>query len=130
MEQPMRKKKLLFIMSGADPDKPDTCSAPLFQATVAAALSHDVEVIFTGIAGRLTLPGVAESIEVNIESHQTLYEVIKEAYRAGVSFKACNTSHISLQIAGQEMIEEVEEKIGAAYVINEALQDDTVVFTY
>jgi predicted peroxiredoxin len=126
----MSKKKLLFVMSGADPDKPDTCNAPLFQATVAAALSHDVEVIFTGISGTLTLPGVAENIEVNIESHQTLYDVIREAYNAGVSFKACNTCHASLQMAGQEMIEEIEEKVGAAYVIHEALQDDTVVFTY
>jgi predicted peroxiredoxin len=126
----MNKRKLLFVLSNADPEKPETCSAPLFQATVAAALSHDVEVIFTGISGRLALPGVAEDIEVNIESHQTLHDVIKEAYKAGVSFKACNTCHVSLQIAGQELIGEVDGRVGAAYVINESLQDDIVLFTY
>lgn len=123
-------KKILIVMSNADPDKPETCSAPLFQATVAAALGHEVEVILTGVTGKLAMPGVADAIEVNVESHETLAEVIAEAYKAGVSFKACNTCHVSLKIAGQEMIPEVEEKVGAAYMINEALDADTLTLTY
>ena len=126
----MSEKKILIVMSNADPDKPETCIAPLFQATVAAALGNDVEVILTGISGKIAVPGVAAAIEVNVESHETLAEVIAEAYKAGVSFKACNTCHTSLKIAGQELIPEVEERIGAAYVIGEALDDNTVTLTY
>lgn len=123
----MNKKKLLIIMSNSDPSKPEGCYAPLFQATVAAALSYDVEVVFTGISGQIAVGDMAEKTEVNIESHRTLYDIIKEAHKAGVSFKACNTS---LKMAGEDLIAEVEEKVGAAYVINEAMDENTITFTY
>ncbi|MBN4063546.1 DsrE family protein [Cardiobacterium sp. AH-315-I02] len=123
----MNKKKLLIIMSNADPLKPESCYAPLFQATVAAALSHDVEVVFTGISGQLAIAGKAEQVEINLESHSTIYDIIKEAFGAGVTFKACNTS---LKMAGEELITELEERVGAAYVINEAMDDNTITFTY
>lgn len=123
----MNKKKLLIVMSNADPDKPESCYAPLFQATVAAALSHEVEVIFTGISGQLVIAGFANKIEINLDTHQTMYDVIQEAHKAGVSFKACNTS---LKMAGEKLIPEVEERIGAAYVIDEAMENNTITFTY
>jgi predicted peroxiredoxin len=123
----MSKKKLLIVMSNSDPAKPEGCYAPLFQATIAAALSFDVEVVLTGTAGQLAIAGVAERVEMNLDTHSTLYDIIKEAHGAGVSFKACNTS---LKMAGEELIAEVEEKVGAAYVIDEAMDDDTVTFTY
>lgn len=123
----MSKKKLLIIMSNSDPANPEGCYAPLFQATIAAALSHDVEVVLTGISGQLAIGDNAEKVEVNLESHRSLYDIIKEAHAAGVSFKACNTS---LEMAGEDMIPEVEEKVGAAYVIDEAMDDNTLTFTY
>ena len=114
-------------MSNADPEKPDTCYAPMFQATVAAALSIDVEVVLTGISVQLAISGNAATVEVDLDSHRTVYDLIKEAHEAGVSFKACNTS---LRMAGENLIEEIEERVGAAYVIDEALDDNTVTFTY
>lgn len=123
----MNKKKLLIIMSNADPLKPDSCYAPLFQATVAAALSHDVEIVFTGTSGQLAIAGKAEEVEINLESHRTIYDIIKEAHNAGVSFKACNTS---LKMAGEDLIPELQEKVGAAYVIGEAMDENTLTFTY
>ena len=123
----MSNKKLLIIMSNSDPSKPEGCYAPLFQATIAAALSHDVEVVLTGTSGRLAVIDVAKNVEINLDTHSTLYDIIHEAHHAGVSFKACNTS---LKMAGEEMIEEVDERVGAAYVINEAMDDNTVTFTY
>jgi uncharacterized protein len=123
----MKKKKLLIIMSNSDPSKPEGCYAPLFQATTAAALSHEVEVVFTGSSEWLALIGNAEKAEINLESHRTLYDIIKEAHKAGVSFKACNTS---IRTAGTDLIEEIDEKVGAAYVIGEAMDKNTVTFTY
>lgn len=120
-------KKLLIIMSNSDPAQPDGCYAPLFQATIAAALSHDVEVVFTGISVQLAIGDNAEKAEVNLETHRTIHDIIKEAHQAGVSFKACNTS---LQMAAEELIEEVEERVGAAYVIGEAMDENTITFTY
>lgn len=121
------RKKLLIVMSNADPSKPEACYAPLFQATVAAALSYDVEVVLTGISVQLAIVGNAEKVEVNLDTHSTLYDVIQEAHRAGVCFKACNTS---LKVAGLELIAEVEERVGAAYVVGEAMEKTTVTFTY
>ena len=120
-------KKLLIIMSNADPAKPDSCYAPLFQATIGAALSHEVEVVFTGVSVQLVIAGIAEKIEMNLDTHSTLYDIIQEAHSAGVSFKACNTS---LRMSGDDLIAEVEEKVGAAYVIDEAMDDNTITFTY
>lgn len=114
-------------MSNSDPVKPEACYAPLFQATVAAALSHDVEVVFTGVSAQLALADNAEKVEINLESHRTIYDIIHEAYDAGVSFKVCNTS---LKMAGQDLIAEVEERVGAAYVIAEAMDENTLTFTY
>lgn len=123
----MNKKKLLIIMSNSDPALADGCYAPLFQATIAAALSHEVEVVFTGMSARLAIPDIAEQAEVNLETHRTLYDIIKEAHQAGVSFKVCNTS---LKMAAEELIAEVDERVGAAYVIAEAMDDNTLTFTY
>jgi predicted peroxiredoxin len=121
------KKKLLIVMSNSDPSKPEGCYAPLFQATIAAALSHEVEVVLTGTSVQLALAGNAKKVEINLQTHSTLYDIIHEAYEAGVTFKACNTS---LEMAGEELIEEVEEKVGAAYVIDEAMDDNTITLTY
>lgn len=123
----MNKKKLLIVMSNSDPINPEGCYAPLFQATIAAALSHDVEVVLTGLSGQLAIVGIAEKAEVNLESHRTIYDIIKEAHAAGVIFKACNTS---LEMAGEDLIDEVEERVGAAYVIDEAMDENTTTFTY
>lgn len=123
----MNKKKLLIIMSNTDPERPDSCYAPLFQATIAAALSHDVEVVFTGLAAQLVIGDNAKKAEVNLETHRTIHDIIKEAFEAGVVFKACNTS---LTMAAEDVIDEVEEKVGAAYVIAEAMDENTLTFTY
>ena len=41
-------KKLLIVLANSDPENPEEFSAPLFQAMVAAAMQHSVEVVFTG----------------------------------------------------------------------------------
>ena len=123
----MNKKKLLMVMANSDPANPEGFYAPLFQATVAAAMSHEVEVIFTGLSGSLAVAGNAEKVELNIETHRTMYDVIQEAHRAGVIFKVCTPS---LKLWGENLISEIEETVGAAYVIAEAMDDETVTFTY
>ena len=123
----MNKKKLLIIMSNADPLQPESCYAPLFQATVAAALSYDVEVVFTGTSVQLAIADNAAEVEIDLQSHRTLYDIIKEGHSAGVTFKVCNTS---LKMAAAELISELEERVGAAYVIGEAMDDNTLTLTY
>ncbi len=119
--------KLLIVMVNTDPRNPSELGSPFFQATVAAAMEYEVEVILTGRAGELAVKGVAEKILAQKDSSKTIYEVIKDAHEAGVKFKVCTPT---LEQWGDELIPEIEEVVGGAYIISEAMDDDTVTFTY
>ena len=120
-------KKLLVILANADPDNAEEVGAPLFQATVAAAMSHDVEIVITGHTGKLATVGHAEKLEINHETHRTVYDVIKEAHKAGVVFKI---SAPTVDVWSEDLIPEIDESVGTGYVVAEAMDDDTVTFTY
>jgi len=119
--------KLLIVMVNTDPKNPDELGAPLFQATVAAAMEHQVEVVLTGRAGQLAVRGFAEKLPVKEGSPKTVYDSIKDAHEAGVKFKVCTPT---LELWGDDLIPEIEETVGGAYVISQAMDDDVVTFTY
>jgi uncharacterized protein len=119
--------KLLIVMVNTDPTNGSELGAPFFQATVAAAMEYEVEVILTGRAGELAKKGVAEKLFVQEGSTKSVYEFIKDAAEAGVHFKVCTPT---LELWGADLIPEIEETVGGAYVISEAMDDDTVTFTY
>lgn len=119
--------KLMLVLVNSDPSNPLELGPPFFQATVAAAMEYDVEIIFTGRACELALNGVAEKIVIPGQNDKTLYHLIKDAHEAGVSFKVCTPT---LEIWGDDFIKEVNETVGGAYVISEAMDDSTVTFTY
>lgn len=119
--------KLLIIMVNSDPRNPDEVSAPIFQATVAAAMEYEAEIILTGRSGELAAKGVAEKIATPGDSSKSLYHLIREAHEAGVRFKVCATS---LKEQHEELIPEIEETVGGAYIVSEAMDDKTVTLTY
>lgn len=119
--------KLLIVMVNADPDTPVVLGAPLYQATVAAAMEYDVEVILAGISAKLAVRGVAEKIFLKEGAQKSVYDIIREAHEAGVKFKVCG---LPLEAAGGDFIPEIDEVVGDAYVISEAMDDTTVTFTY
>lgn len=119
--------KLLIVMVNTDPDKPAAISAPFFQATVAAAMEYEVEIILTGLAGKLAIRGVAERIFFKEGSQKTAYDVMREAHEAGVKLKVCTPA---LDMWGSDFIPEIDETVGGAYVISEAMDDNTVTLTY
>src|SRR5690606_9032663 len=110
-----------------DPRNPSELGAPFFQATVAAAMEYEVEVIFSGRAGELAKKGVAEKLFVQEGSSKSVYDFIKDAHQAGVKFKVCTPT---LELWGDDLIPEIEETVCGAYIISEAMDDDTVTFTY
>ena len=119
--------KLIIVLMNSDPTNPSEVGAPFFQAAVAAAMDYEVEVLITGRAGELAKKGVAENIQVREGSNRTVYDYIKEAHEAGVRLKVCTPT---LEIWGEDIIPEIEETVGGAYLISEAMDDGTVVFTY
>ncbi|KPK05377.1 MAG: 50S ribosomal protein L33 [Betaproteobacteria bacterium SG8_39] len=119
--------KLLIVMVNTDPKNPEELGAPFFQASVAAAMEYGVEVVLTGRAGQLAVRGFAEKLHVKQGSPKTVYDFIKDAHEAGVKFKVCTPT---LELWGDDLIPEIEETVGGAYVISQAMDDDVVTFTY
>ena len=119
--------KLMIVMVNTDPKNGSELGAPFFQATVAAAMDYEVEVILTARAGELAKKGVAENLYVKEGSPKSVYDFIKDAHEAGVHFKVCTPT---LELWGDELIPEIEETVGGAYVIQNAMDDDVVTLTY
>lgn len=119
--------KLLIVMVNSDPRNPTELGAPFFQATVAAAMEYEVEIIFTGRAGELAKQGVAETLVLEDGRGRTVYDFIRDAHEAGVRFKVCTPT---IELWGDDLIPEIEETVGGAYLISEAMDDGTVTFTY
>ena len=119
--------KLMIVMVNTDPKNPAELGAPFFQAAVAAAMDYEVEVILTARAGELAKKGVAEKLYVKEGSPKSVYDFIKDAHEAGAHFKVCTPT---LDLWGNDLIPEIEETVGGAYVIQKAMDDDVVTFTY
>ncbi|MBZ0071240.1 MAG: DsrE family protein [Thiohalobacteraceae bacterium] len=119
--------KLLIIMVNTDPRNGTELGAPFFQATVAAAMEYEVEIVLTGRSGELAKKGIAEHLYVQEGSSKSVYDYIKDAHEAGVVFKVCTPT---LELWGEDLIPEISETVGGAYIISEAMNDDTVTFTY
>jgi predicted peroxiredoxin len=123
-------EKLLIVMVNTDPRHGAELGAPFFQATVAAAMEFDVEVVMTGGAGELAKKGVAENLYVQEGSDKSVYDFITDAHEAGVKFSACTPTLDLLGVDKSGLIDEVEEIVGGAYVITQAMDEDTCVMTY
>ena len=119
--------KLMIIMVNTDPKNGPELGAPFFQATVAAAMEYEVEIILTAGAGALAVRGVADKLYIKEGSPKSVYDFMKDAHEAGVKFKVCTPT---LDLWGEDLIPEVDETVGGAYVISKAMEDDVVTFTY
>lgn len=119
--------KLLIVMVNTDPAHGSELGAPFLQATVAAAMEYDVEIILSGLAGQLAVRGVAEKLYTHEDGQKSVYEIMQEAHEAGVVFKV---STLTLELWGHDLIPEIQETVGGAYIISEAMDEATVVFTY
>jgi len=124
-------KKLIIIMVNTDPRNGEELGAPFFQATVAAAMDYEVEVVCTATAGQLMKKGVAEKLVVKPGSPKTVYDFIKDAHEAGVKFYCCSPNLDLFDMTEKDLIPECEGIVGGAKVIEEVMEDDNArVLTY
>ncbi len=123
--------KMLIIMANTDPRNVEELGAPIFQASVAAAMEYDVEVVCTATAGRLMKKGVAESLFVKEGSPKSVYDFIKDAHEAGVKFYCCSPNLDLFDMSKEDLIPECEGIVGGAYLIEQIMEDEnTRVLTY
>jgi len=123
-------KKLVIVMANTDPRNGEELGAPFFQASVAAAMDYEVEVICTATAGRLMRKGVAENLRVKDGSPKSVYEFIKEAHEAGVKFMCCSPNLDLFDMTKEDLIPECSGIVGGAYLIEEVMESDCKVLTY
>lgn len=123
-------KKLLIVLANTDPRNGEELGAPFFQASVAAAMDYEVEVICTATAGRLMKKGVAETLVVKPGSPKTVYDFIKDAHEAGVKFYCCSPNLDLFDMTKDELIPECSGIVGGAHVIEEVMESDCKVLTY
>ena len=117
-------KKLLIMMANTDPRNPEELGAPFFQATVAAAMDYEVEVVCTATSGKLLKKGVAEKLFVKAGSPKSVYDFIKDAHDAGVKFYCCSPNLDLFDMTVDDLIPECEGILGGAAVIEKVMEDD------
>jgi predicted peroxiredoxin len=123
--------KMLIIMANTDPRNGEELGAPIFQASVAAAMDYEVEVICTATAGRLMKKGVAEKLFIKEGSPKSVYDFIKDAHDAGVKFFCCSPNLDLFDMSKEDLIPECEGIVGGAYLIEQVMEEEgTRVLTY
>lgn len=120
-------KKLFILLVNTDPDHADEVAAPFYMAAAAAALGAEVEIAFAGRSARLAVADVATRMATRDEGGQTLYDFIRMAAGQGVRFVVCSQARRNLEGA---LIAEIDETVGAAWMMARALDDDTVTLSF
>lgn len=123
-------KKLIVVMANSDLRNGEELGAPVFQASVAAAMGYSVEVMCTGTTGRLLKKGVAEGLRLKAGDKQTIYDIIKEAHSAGVKFICCSPSLDLFEFHKSDLIPECDRIVGGAYLIEAVMEGEAKVLTY
>lgn len=123
-------KKLVIVMANTDPRNGEELGAPIFQATVAASMEYEVEVICTATSGRLMKKGVAEKLVVKEGSPKSVYDFIKDAHDAGVRFLCCSPNLDLFDMKKEDLIPECDGIVGGAYLVEEIMEEDCKVLTY
>ena len=122
--------KLIIVMANTDPRNGEELGAPFFQASVAAAMEYDVEVICTATSGQLMRKGVADKLFVKPGSPKSVYDFIKDAHEAGVKFMCCSPNLDLFDMTKDDLIPECSGIVGGAYLIEEIMESDCKVLTY
>lgn len=123
-------RKLIIVLANASPHSDESICPPIFQASVAASMGHQVEVVCTGAAAEVLRNGVAEAVHVKAAECRSVYDFIKEAHAAGVRFHCFSTGLDSCAMRKDDLIAECSGVIGAAHFIEEIMSDDCRVLTY
>ena len=122
--------KLVVVMANTDPRNGEELGAPIFQASVAAAMDYEVEVICTATSGKLMKKGVAETLFVKEGSPKSVYEFIKDAHEAGVKFYCCSPNLDLFDMSEADLIPECDGIVGGAHLIEAVMEDDCKVLSY
>jgi hypothetical protein len=119
-------KVTVFVTSG--PATPQRCATPFYMAHIAAAMDNEVEMIFQIDGVLLMKKGVAETL-VAKEGGKLIIDFLREAKEAGVEMRVCSAALQLHDMTEEDLIEECDGVVGAAYMTDVGLDSD-LVLTY
>ena len=122
--------KLVIVMANTDPRNGEELGAPIYQASLAAAMDYEVEVICTGGSGQLMRRGVADKLFVKKGSDKTVYDFIKDAHAGGVKFYNCAANYDLFDMDIKDLVPECSGTVGGAYLIEQVMMDGNRVLSY
>lgn len=117
-------KVTIFMTSG--PDTPQRCATPFYMANVAVAMDNEAEMIFQIDGTLLMKKGLAENI-IAKEGGEKIIDFIREAKEAGVTMRVCSDSLQLHDMTEDDLIEECDGVIGAAYMTDIGMDSDLVL---
>ncbi|MDH3743972.1 MAG: DsrE family protein [Acidobacteriota bacterium] len=117
---------VVFVTSG--PETPERCATPFYMANIAAAMDNEAEMIFQINGVLLLKKGVAEQM-VAKEGGKKIIDFIREAKEAGVEMKVCSAALQLHDMTEDDLIEECDGVVGAAYMTDQGL-DASLVLCY
>ncbi len=124
MEVEDEGKVVIFMTTG--PEAPRRCATPFYMASVAAAMDSEVEMIFQIDGALLLKEGVAEGI-VAKEGGKKIIDFLREAKEADVEIRVCSAALGLHDMTEDDLIEECDGVIGAAYMTEKGLEADLVL---
>lgn len=123
-------KKIVIILLNTDPDRPASLGTPFFQASAAAALDLEVEIYFTARNIQLLHRGVADKLYPGKQQQKSIYSFMQDAHNAGVKFYACSGGMDDQELDASNAIPELDGAKGAAALMSQLVEGDTVPLAY
>ena len=115
---------VVFVTTG--PETPQRCATPFYMANMAAVMDNEAEMIFQIDGVLLMKKGVAEGLMAK-EGGKKIIDFIRDAKEAGVEMKVCSAALQLHDMTPDDLIEECDEVVGAAYMIDQALDANLVL---
>ena len=108
------------------PETPQRCATPFYMANMAAAMDCEARVVFQIDGVLLMKKGVAQDL-VAMEGGKRIIDFIRDAKEAGVEFYVCSASLQLHDMGEDDLIEECNGVVGAAWITEQALEASAVL---
>jgi predicted peroxiredoxin len=122
----MSEQTKLLIIQTSGIQTPERIPAAFFIATTAAAMDMDATIVFTVNGATIVEKNVAERTCIK-EGGATVRTFLDQAVSAGVKMMVCHQSLDLHDLEPDNLIDDVEEIIGAAALLDMTMDADVVL---
>jgi len=116
----------VFIFMTSGPDTPQRCATPFYMANIAAVMDNEVKIVFQIDGVLLAKKGVSENLKA-LEGGKLIIDFLRDAKEAGVELYCCSAALDLHNMTKDDLIDEIDDVVGAAWMMDEALSADVVL---